>query len=202
MSSRPLIVGIGGSTRPGSSSEMALRYAMTMASNLGADIEIFDGAALSIPMYAPEIPFRTAEAQKLIAALQRADGVILSSPGYHGSVSGMLKNALDYVEDLRSDVRPYFEGRPVGCIVCASGWQAVGTTLTGLRSVIHALRGWPTPLGVGINTAVGKAFSANGDCLDEAVRGQLTLLSQQVLDFLNGEHAKWPARMRATARKE
>jgi FMN reductase len=65
----------------------------------------------------------------------------------------VLENALDYVEDLREDERPYFDGRAIGCIVCANGWQATMTTLVGMRLTVHARRGWPTPLGVVINAA-------------------------------------------------
>ncbi len=78
---------------------------------------------------------------------------MIASPGYHGGVSGLVKNAIDWVEELRADERPYFDGRPVGLIVVADGWQATITTLSSLRSIVHALRGWPTPLGVAINAA-------------------------------------------------
>lgn len=179
----PVIVGLGGTTRPGSSSERAVRFTLEQAVALGAEVVMFDGPSLALPMYAPEVPFRTAESLKLIEALRAADGVILGSPGYHGSISGLLKNALDYTEDMREDMEPYFEGRAVGCIVCAAGWQAVGTTLTALRSIVHALRGWPTPLGVGINTAQQKAFDDQGRCVDELVGAQLSMLAEQVVGF-------------------
>ncbi len=98
-------------------------------------------------------------------------------------ISGLVKNALDYCEDMRGDPRPYFEGRAIGCIACAAGWQAVGSTLAALRSVVHALRGWPTPLGVGINTAATKVFDDTGRCVDEGVDRQLKIMAEQVIDF-------------------
>jgi FMN reductase len=180
---KPLIIGLGGTTRANSSSESATRYTLNAIAKLGADVEFFDGPSLALPMYAPEMTLRTAQAQKLVDALRRSDGIILGSPGYHGSMSGLLKNALDYTEDLRNDARPYFENRAVGCIVCATGWQAVGTTLIALRSVIHALRGWPTPLGVGINTVGAKVFDTEGECVDSVVSNQLVILAGQVLQF-------------------
>ena len=42
-----------------------------------------------------------------MAAYRWADGLLVASPGYHGGISGMMKNALDYVEDLRADERVY-----------------------------------------------------------------------------------------------
>jgi FMN reductase len=114
----------------------------------------------------------------LVDALRRADGVIIASPGYHGSVSGLVKNALDYVEDLREDDNPYLSGRAVGCVTTAYGWQAAVTTLQTLRSIVHALRGWPTPLGAAINSASTRV--AYGQRTDEQVAFQLTTVGREV----------------------
>jgi FMN reductase len=178
---RPLIVGLGGTTRPGSSSERALQFALSQARELGADTELLVGSGILLPIYAPESSERNAEAHQLVAALRRADGIIVSSPGYHGSLSGLIKNALDYAEDMRNDALPYFEGRAVGLIACANGWQATGATLTALRSIVHALRGWPTPLGVAINTTE-QVFSAE-DSASAPTLKQLTIVARQVVQF-------------------
>jgi FMN reductase len=180
----PLIVGIGGTTRSGSSSESALRLALASAKDQGARIEIVCGADLILPPFDPSDSARSAGAIRLVQLLRECDGVILSSPGYHGSLSGLLKNALDYTEDMRLDERPYLEGRAVGSIVCAQGWQATGTTLAALRSVVHALRGWPTPLGVCINSGL-QVFDGRGVCADSGVDQQLHILGQQVVTFAN-----------------
>jgi len=188
-SERPWIVGIGGTMRAGSSSEAALRFALSAAEKLGARTEIFAGPDLNLPLYAPELPKRSAEAGLLVAALRRCDGIIVSSPGYHGSISGLVKNALDYVEDMRGDSRVYFEGRAVGCIVCAQGWQATGSTLAALRSVVHSLRGWPTPLGVTINSSETR-FNPDGSCPNQKIESALVEMAAQVMSFAG----KRPAR--------
>ena len=104
-------------------------------------------------MYDPHELERTPRALALVTALRDADAVVVGSPGYHGAVSGLVKNALDYIEDLRDDPRVYLDNTPWGCISCAYGWQAAVGTLTQLRGIGHALRAWPTPLGVAINSA-------------------------------------------------
>ena len=118
---RPLIVGIGGTTRSGSSSERALQYALDRARELGADTHLLAGPDLVLPIYSPESPERNAAALHFVAVLRRAQGILIASPGYHGSLSGLIKNALDYAEDMRDDASPYFEGRAVGLIACAYG---------------------------------------------------------------------------------
>lgn len=179
---KPLVVGVGGTTREGSSTERALRHALAACEREGAETLLFAAGDLDLPMYAPERPERTPEALALVDALRRADGVVIASPGYHGGISGLVKNALDYTEDIRDDERPYFDGRAVGCIVCAYGWQATMTTLISLRSIVHALRGWPTPLGVVINSA-DTVFDGEGNLTSPTLEQQLTLLGKQVVEF-------------------
>lgn len=151
MSTAPLIVGIGGTLRPQSSSERALAVSLEAARAAGARTQLIAGPELSFPPYEFGVP-RASNAERYISILRQCDGLIIASPSYHGGIPGLLKNAIDYIEDLARDERPYLTDRGVGLIVCAAGWQAVGVTLTGLRSVVHALRGWPTPLGAGLNT--------------------------------------------------
>jgi FMN reductase len=178
----PYILGVGGSTRANSSSERAVAAALQAAEKAGAQIHLISATKLELPMYAPERPERTDEAKEFIAQVTRADGMILGSPGYHGGISGLIKNALDYIEDLREIDPPYLQDTPVGCLVCAAGWQAAITTLVSLRSTVHALRGWPTPLGVAINT-VESPFAEDGTIADTGIADQLDLLGQQVVDF-------------------
>jgi FMN reductase len=178
----PLVVGFGGTTREGSSSDTALRFALKAAERAGAETVVVPGVALDFPMYAPEKKARSPESMEFLHLLRRSHGLIVASPGYHGSVSGLIKNALDYVEDMRDDADVYFEGRAVGCVACAHGWQATGSTLAALRSIVHALRGWPTPIGVAINSSQ-KAFDGEGNCLDASVSKQLELMASQVVEF-------------------
>ena len=137
-----------------------------------------------LPLYAPETAERDPKAMRLIEEVRRADGIVIASPGYHGSISGMIKNALGYLEDTAKDERPYLDGCAVGCIACAYGWQATGSTLMALRSIVQALRGWPTPLGVAVNSAT-KLFGEDGACTDVALRGNLGILARQVLHFVH-----------------
>jgi FMN reductase len=182
LATAPLIVGVGGTTRSGSTTEKALMVALRAAEEAGADIMAITGADLALPMYAPERVERTREATHLVESLRRADGVILASPGYHGSISGLMKNALDYAEDLRADARVYLDGRAVGCIACAYGWNAAGQTLNALRAIAHALRGWPTPLGAMINSSEAADASSEG-WIHPPSRSQLETIGRQVVDF-------------------
>ena len=180
---KPFILGIGGTTRAGSSSELVLRAALREIEALGAETECLAGPDMVLPLYAPENSDRDPKAARLIDLVRRADGIVIASPGYHGSISGMIKNALDYVEDTARDGRPYLDRRVVGCIACAYGWQATGSTLIALRTIVHALRGWPTPLGVAANTTM-KLFGEDGCCTDAGLNANLGILAKQLMHFV------------------
>jgi FMN reductase len=181
-SDRLFIVGIGGTTRKDSASERSLRLALAAAERLGASTRLFDGASLPIEPFDPGREGRSAQAAALVAALRRADGVIVATPSYHGSLSGLVKNALDYSEDLRDDPRPYLDGRAVGCIVVAEGAQAMGSTLIAVRSIVHALRGWPTPYAAAID-AKARPFGADGETPAANVAVAIDTVVRQVVEF-------------------
>ena len=161
-----------------------MQHVLNAADRAGARTRLISGPALQLPMYEPENPERTDAARDLVAQLALADGIILGSPGYHGSISGLIKNALDYVEDLRGDPRPYLSGRAVGCIATAGGWPGAVNTLGALRDIVHALRGWPTPLGAAINSSE-RVFDDVGRCIVPRVAQMLDLIAAEVMGFLS-----------------
>lgn len=181
--SAPVILAIGGSTRPSSSSEQAVHIAADEAERLGAEVIRITGRDLMLPIYDTETDERSPQATALVAALRRCDGLLVASPGYHGAVSGMMKNALDYAEDLARDERAYLDGRAFGCIAVAYGWQATVSTLGQLRQVAHALRAWPTPFGATVNAATTKL-----DEPDDATATALRTVAQQVVTFAQRHH--------------
>lgn len=176
------IVAIGGSTRPGSTTEMALRCAGAAAAAQGAEVTYVVGRDLLLPIYDVQTSERAKGAIALVEAVRSADGLLIASPGYHGGISGMVKNALDYVEDLAGADPPYLDGRAVGCISVAHGWQATVGTLSQIRQTVHALRGWPTPLGGTVNSQVTR-FDENANPDDPVVAEQLATIGSQVVEF-------------------
>lgn len=190
----PRILFIGGTTRPHSSTEKALRYSASIARELGADVDFYAGPDLVLPVYVPLGAELSPEAQSVIDAFRCCDGMIIGSPSYHGSYSGLIKNVLDYVEELADDRPPFLTGKAVGCVASALGWQAIGATLIGLRSVAHALQGWNVPTGVGMNTA-HKIFDDAGGIVDTKVRESLRKMTEEVVLFAR----MWKTRQVATS---
>jgi FMN reductase len=112
------IVGIGGTTKPGSSTEKALAAVLAACAGANVRTSLIGGAALAaLPLYSPEDQQRSAAQRAFVETVRGADGIMLATPAYHAGMSGLLKNAIDLLEDLRSDARPYLQDRAVGCIV-------------------------------------------------------------------------------------
>jgi FMN reductase len=192
----PMILGIGGTSRPNSTSELAVRCALRAAEAMGARTKLIDGALISgLPLYVPGRTERTPDECAFIEAVRACDGVIVASAGYHGSITGPIKNALDLLEDLARDDRPYLDGCAFGAIVGAFGWLACGTTLVTMRSIAHALRAWPTPYGAAF-LAQGQVFADDGTAIDPKIGEQMALVAQQVVDF-----ARWRKAGRQPPRK-
>jgi FMN reductase len=182
---KPYILGLGGTMNPESLTEKIVRCGLEFAKEMGADTGFLGGEALQLPLYKYGVE-RSFLADNLAEEIRRADGLIIASPGYHGAITGLMKNALDYLEDNRGDVRPYLTHRAVGCIGLAAGWQAGAATLTGLRSIVHALRGWPTPLGIIVNSSE-IAVDSTGVISDLKVREQLMTMVGQIMKLCQSE---------------
>ena len=178
-----LVVGIGGSRRPGSSTERVIAAVLEDLESRGATTKLYGGESLLFPHYEPGAPLDAAAADYL-AAVRAADAIVLGSPGYHGGISGLVKNAVDYLEELRDDPAPYLDGKAVGCVSTAYGWQAAVSTLSALRQTVHALRGWPTPYGIAMNVADGLC-SFDGRFTDTRADESARIVAGQIMQFVS-----------------
>jgi FMN reductase len=189
----PRIVGIGGTARPNSTSERAVAEALRAAEKLGAETRLFNGEFVSrLPLYIPDRCIRNPDEVDFIDSIRKCHGVIVGTPGYHGGLSGPIKNILDLLEDTARDERPYLDGCAFGCVVTAFGWQACGTTLVSLRLIAHALRAWPTPFGAALNSST-PLFEHDGTCIDNKVSDQLSVVARQVVEFARCREAGFSA---------
>ncbi|GGL14191.1 NADPH-dependent FMN reductase [Planomonospora parontospora] len=178
MSVTPHVTVLSGALGAGSRTERLARWCARECLSRGATATLFGGAELDFPFYG-EPGRHGPRVARFLDDLARADGVVLVTPAYHGSVSGLLKNALDYVNELAADARPFFDARAVGCVALAGGEQGAAATLATMRAIVHALRGWPTPLGVGVTG--GSLPDGDASPASERTRRQLGLMLDQVL---------------------
>jgi len=147
------IIGLSGSMGSPSQSLSALEIALESAAEAGATVQLFDLSQLDIPILTPaNFKTPTDDVRALCEAIRTADGMLWSTPLYHGSMTGAFKNALDWLEILSKDERPYLTGRVVGLICTAAGTQAL-QGINSMEFVARALRAWVAPLTAPISQA-------------------------------------------------
>lgn len=169
------IVGIAGSLRKDSYSQLALEIAAQRLEALGAEVEILDLRLLKLPFCDggdeyPEYP----DVEKLQNAVKNADGLVLATPEYHGSVSGVLKNALDLMSFDQ------LSGKVTG-LISVLGGQPNSNALNDLRVIMRWVHAWVIPEQIGIGQ-VWKAFSPEGKLVDEKLSQRFDQFAQSLVD--------------------
>ena len=176
------VVGIGGTLRKNSTSRWALERALHSAADAGAGTELLALNDLRLPMYEPGKPLAEYDASVhyFVEAVRRADALIWSTAGYHGTLAGVTKNALEFIEFLSKDARPYLSERTIGLIATAGGDIAAVNAIGAMVHIVHSLRGNVAPLLVPI-PAAQKVFDAEGKILDSKWLGRLDQLGKLVV---------------------
>lgn len=161
------ILGVGSSMRKNSYSTLTLKICLEFAKKQGIETRLLDLQHTQLPMFYSE-EIETAEIKKAKDAVKWADAFILATPDYHGSMSGSLKNFLDY---FWSD----FAGKLFGYI-CASHEKGL-TVMDQMRTAVRQCYGWSLPYGISIN---GDEDFENGDLKNLKIRARLEMLSHDL----------------------
>ena len=172
------VIGILGSIRKNSFTKIALEIALSGAQEIGVETSIVDLAQFDLPFCdggdnKENYPL---DVDKLKNIVRDAHGIILATPEYHGSFSGVLKNALDLMGFKE------FEGKMVGLLGVAGGPTGAINSLNMLRTVTRQLRAWVVPHQVSIPQSMS-SFSDDGILLSEALNKRTIELGRQVATF-------------------
>lgn len=170
------IVGLCGSLRAGSHSRKALEIALRAAAEAGAETILFDPAERPLPFCeGPATPPEAANQAEWSRLVKQADGLILSTPEYHGSFSGVMKNALDLVGIGE------MEDKVCGLIsVLGGGPQA--NALSHLRVVCRQVHAWVIPHQAAIGSAY-RMFDGDGALKDEKLQRRVERVGTDVVKY-------------------
>ena len=178
------VVGIGGTLREGSTSLGALKRVLQAAEESGADTELLDLRELDLPMYTPgkKLDEYDENVEQFLDGIREADAIVVSTGAYHGTLAGVTKNALDFIQFLARDENPFLKGKVVGLVTTAGGDQAATNATAALVHVVHALRGIVAPLMVPIPKA-WQLSDDEGDITDDNYGGRLDNLGELLVDL-------------------
>lgn len=168
------IVAISGSLRPGAYSYQALQQATRRLEALGATVDVLDLRALNLPFCNGEDNYGDyPDVERLRSAVKSADGLLLATPEYHGSLSGVLKNALDLLSF------EHLDGKVAG-VISVLGGQSNSNALNDLRVILRWVHAWVIPEQVAIGQA-WKAFGQDGKLVDEKLAERLDRLAESLV---------------------
>jgi NAD(P)H-dependent FMN reductase len=169
------VAALCGSLREGSYTKMALTIALKAAAGPTCETDFISLREFNLPFVdGRKIP--TEESRRLCDRLANADGVLIGTPEYHGSLSGVLKNALDLTGF------PEWEGKMIGLVGVSGGRMGAHNALNTLRDIGRSLHAWVIPQQVSIPEAY-KHFDEAGNLKDRVIEERLREVGRQVAQF-------------------
>ena len=165
------ILGIAGSLRLNSHSTRALKLVLEKAATkYASETNLIDLREVELPIYNPNI---SSEDDKILShvtrAVIKADSYVLASPDYHGSMSGAMKNLLDYYWKE-------FAGKTFGYIV-ASHEKGL-TVMDQMKTAVRQCYGWSMPYGISIHG--DHDFDENGNVRNSTLSSRLEMLARDL----------------------
>jgi FMN reductase len=168
------ILGMCGSLRSESVTLKAMRIAAEGIEQAGGTCDLLFGEDMDLPLYSGDGERGNHPGVvRLLDLAEKADGFLIGSPEYHGSCSGISKNALDWLEI------DHFDGKPSALLAVAGGGSAFNT-LNHLRIIVRWVHGWVLPDQVSIGGA-GKAFDSKGRPVDPKDEKRLIALGKNLV---------------------
>ncbi|MCQ9636712.1 NAD(P)H-dependent oxidoreductase [Chryseobacterium sp. WG23] len=116
---------------------------------MGIQTEIFTLADSGIPLFDLSLTKTPLAVERMAQLFTDADLHIWLAPLYHGSIPGVMKNCLDWLEVTAGRYEPYLTDKTVGLICWADGLQAM-QGINAMDAIAKSLRAWPLPFSVPI----------------------------------------------------
>ena len=174
MGDKPLrVIGLAGEYRSSSKSGMLVNLALKMAKEQGADVEFWDLDERPLPLVGEEGCWAHPNVKAFQTLLEESDAFLLSSPEYHGTMSGVMKNTMDWMYDK------HVGGKVFG-LMSTLGGVTNANTLNHMRISLRWLHGWPVPEQLAIGH-VKEAFDEDGGLVNEDLHQRLSKLVNSVL---------------------
>jgi NAD(P)H-dependent FMN reductase len=173
------VLGVAGSMRQQSYSSYALKMVLEEAKKYNTDIYMLELRKINLPLYDPsEIRSDKFSSnnnnvlERITTALRWADVFVLASPDYHGSMSGGMKNFLDYFWEE-------FAGKTFGYIIAS---HEKGLTVADqMRTAVRQCYGWSMPYNISINGE--KDFDSKGNLVNSTLAKRIKMLARDLVTY-------------------
>lgn len=163
------------------------RYFRSGLEDRNTNVSVFNLSEAEIPIFNLDLDNVPPSVRKMSDAFRSADIHIWLTPLYHGSMTGVMKNCLDWLEvSAREDV-PYLTNKIIGLVCWADGGQAM-QGINSMDAVAKALRAWVLPYSIPI--VRGHLFPNDGENFSEEYLGKFNLMMDLLTGLLPFKHPK------------
>jgi chromate reductase, NAD(P)H dehydrogenase (quinone) len=174
------IVTLAGSLRQESYNRKLLALAENALAEMNVEIDHLDLKDFPLPLYDGDIEDEKGlppEAWTLKARIAAAQGIVIASPEYNGSIPGTLKNAIDWTS--RGGSNPW-QSKVIGLMGATTGMWGTQRMMPHLRQSFQILSAHVIPQQVNVREA-GKVWDKSGNLLDEKLPGIVEKFAQEFL---------------------
>lgn len=183
------IIAMTGSLRADSWNTKLARIAADAARSAGADVTFVELRDFPMPLYNQEIEDSTGmpeHAQRLKDLFKANQGVLISAPEYNSSITGALKNAIDWISRPAPNESPLaaFDGKIAGLMSASPGALGGLRGLVTVRSILSNIKVLVLPDQFAL-TQAHEAFDADGTLTNEHALKQVTAIAGKVVRTCN-----------------
>lgn len=167
------VLGVSSSMREGSFGTRTLKIVLDAAQKYETKTRLLELRKMKMPLFNPDSSAQSSmELQKIADDVNWADAFVLVSPDYHGSISGALKNFLDYYWEE-------FAGKTFGYI-CTSHEKGL-TVMDQMRTAVRQCYGWSLPYGISVNGQ--EDFNEVGEVVNSLLDKRLRMLARDLVVY-------------------
>ncbi|WP_372761132.1 NADPH-dependent FMN reductase [Pseudoalteromonas sp.] len=178
----PKIIALAGSLRKNSFNQQLINEAARAALNTGAEVEVITLSELDIPLFNEDIEAQGTPTgvQLLKDKLRTADGILLASPEYNGSITAALKNAIDWASRTEQGAVPAFRNKVVALFAASPGGLGGLRGLNHVRDILSGIGALVLADQLAV-PAVHTVLGDNGEINNPDTAEQIAALAQQLV---------------------
>ena len=188
MAVKPKILAFAGSTRTDSFNKKLVKIAADGANDAGSDVTVIDLRDFAMPLYDGDLEQREGlpqNARRLKDLMMAHQGFLISSPEYNSSISGVLKNTIDWTsrQSQGEESLACFKGKVAAIMSASPGGLGGLRGLVHVRAILENMSVLVIPEQIAVSKA-HEAFNTDGTLKDKKQEDQVKKIGASVSKLL------------------